>query len=203
MQARILFRAKGNAEGSRGGIIGRTDSWIPRPHFNSKEGKRKMSENAQNEIGLEENVRPKGEYKMMLLMFIICVGLFIDSLRSEGLFQGVSAGPGSIPQLVAGSLVLMVIVLAIQFFKSGYKEGSFGDLLHYLFDKDVVILLTTLTIYAFILEPIHFIPATFLFLVGTMYLLDPKQLVLKAVISAGTVGGCYLIFSTLFQVVLP
>jgi hypothetical protein len=36
-----------------------------------------------------------------------------------------------------------------------------------------------------------------------MYLLDPKQLLLKAIISAGTVAALYLVFSTLFQVVLP
>ena len=52
---------------------------------------------------------PKGEYKMMLVLFSICLALFIDSLRSPGLFQGESAGPGSIPQLVAGGLVLMII----------------------------------------------------------------------------------------------
>lgn len=162
-----------------------------------------MSDNAQNEKVIEETVRPKGEYKMILLLLVICVALFVDSLNSPGMYQGESAGPGSIPQIVATGLILMLIILAIQFFKKGYKEGSFGDLLHHLFDKEVVILLITLTIYGFILEPLHFIPATFLFLVGTMYLLDPKKLLLKVCVSAGTLAVLYLIFSTLFQVVLP
>ena len=39
--------------------------------------------------------------------------------------------------------------------------------------------------------------------IGTMYLLEPDKLVLKLVVSAGTLGLLYLIFSTLFQVVLP
>lgn len=146
---------------------------------------------------------PKGEYKMMVLLFVIGVALFVDSLRSPGVFQGHSAGPGSIPQLVAGALVLMVLGLAMQYLKRGYKDGSFGDLIHYLFEREVVILLTTLTIYAFIIETIHFVPATFLFLVSTMWLLDPKKLLQKVIISAGTLGVLYLIFSTLFQVVLP
>jgi hypothetical protein len=150
-----------------------------------------------------EGARPKGEYKMMLVLLIICGALFVDSLRSPGVFQGQSAGPGSIPQLVALSLVLMLIGLAIQFIRRGYREGSFGDLMHHLFDKEVVILLTTLTIYGFIVETIHFVPATFLFLVATMYLLDPKQLLLKVIVSGATLGVLYLIFSTLFQVVLP
>ena len=146
---------------------------------------------------------PKGEYKMMLVLFIICLALFVDSLRSPGFFQGHSAGPGSIPQLVTGALLLMIIGLAIQFLRRGYREGSFGDLLHHLFDKQVVILLTTLTIYGFVVETIHFVPATFLFLVATMYLLEPKKLLLKVIVSAGTLAVLYLIFSTLFQVVLP
>ena len=162
-----------------------------------------MTESAKDEPAPSAPVRPKGEYKMLLLMFVISMGLFVDSLRSEGIFQGVSAGPGSIPQLVAGALVLLIATLAIQYFKAGYKEGSFADLLHYLFEKDVVILMVTLTIYAFILEPIHFIPATFLFLASTMYLLERKHFLLKVGVSAATVAGCYLVFSTLFQVVLP
>ncbi len=162
-----------------------------------------MSENTQNETVVTESPRPKGEYKMILVLLVICVALFADSLRSEGIFQGNSAGPGSIPQLVGGALILMLVTLAIQFYRKGYKEGSFGDLIHYLFDKEVVILLITLAIYGFIVEKIHFVPATFLFLVTTMYLLEPKKLLLKIAVSAGTLAALYLIFTTLFQVVLP
>jgi putative tricarboxylic transport membrane protein len=162
-----------------------------------------MSEHANDGSMKPDHVRPKGEYKMMLVLFIICMALFVDSLRSPGFFQGHSAGPGSIPQLVTGALLLMIIGLAIQFLRRGYREGSFGDLLHHLFDKQVVILLTTLTVYGFVVETIHFVPATFLFLVTTMYLLEPKKLLLKVIVSAGTLAVLYLIFSTLFQVVLP
>jgi hypothetical protein len=162
-----------------------------------------MTEHAQDGSVVPDHERPRGEYKMMLVLVIICIALFCDSLYSEGLFQGVSAGPGSIPQLVGMVTILMLIGLAVQYFRKGYKEGSLADLMHHLFDREVVILLVTLTIYGFIVETIHFLPATFLFLVITMYLLDPKRLVLKIVVSAGTLGVLYLIFSTLFQVVLP
>jgi putative tricarboxylic transport membrane protein len=162
-----------------------------------------MSEHANDGSMKPDHARPKGEYKMMLVLFVVCLALFVDSLRSPGLFQGHSAGPGSIPQLVTGALLLMIIGLAIQFARKGYREGSFGDLMHHLFDKHVVMLLATLTIYGFIVETIHFVPATFLFLVATMYLLEPKKLLLKVIVSAGTLAVLYLIFSTLFQVVLP
>ena len=162
-----------------------------------------MSEHAHDGSMKPDHARPKGEYKMMLVLFVICGALFVDSLRSPGIFQGHSAGPGSIPQLVTGALLLMIIGLAIQFARRDYREGSFGDLLHHLFDKQVIFLLATLTTYGFIVETIHFVPATFLFLVATMYLLEPKKLLLKVIVSAGTLAVLYLIFSTLFQVVLP
>jgi putative tricarboxylic transport membrane protein len=162
-----------------------------------------MSEHGKDGSVVPDQAPPKGEFKMMLVLFVICLALFVDSLRSPGLFQGQSAGPGSIPQLVSGALVLMIIGLAVQLFRRGYKEGRFGDLLHHLFDREVVVLLVTLTIYGLIVETIHFVPATFLFLVTTMVLLEPKKLLLKVVVSAGTLGVLYLIFSTLFQVVLP
>jgi putative tricarboxylic transport membrane protein len=162
-----------------------------------------MSQHAQDGSLEQDPPRPKGEFKMMALLFVICGALFVDSLRSPGLFQGESAGPGSIPQLVTGALLLMIIGLAMQFLKRRYKEGTFGELIHHLFDKEVVILLVMLMLYGLVLETIHFVPATFLFLVGTMYLLDRSKPVLKVVVSAVTLAGLYLIFSTLFQVVLP
>lgn len=162
-----------------------------------------MSEHAKDGSVVTDHARPKGEYKMMLVLLAICIALFVDSLRSEGLFQGHSAGPGSIPQLVGAVTILMIVGLAVQFFRRGYKEGTFADLIHHLFARDVVVLLITLTIYGFIVETIHFVPATFLFLVTTMYLLDPKKLMLKIAVSAGTLAVLYLIFSTLFRVVLP
>lgn len=162
-----------------------------------------MSEHASDGSVKPDHARPKGEYKMMLVLFVICLALFVDSLRSPGIFQGQSAGPGSIPQLVTGALLLMIIGLAVQFAKKGYREGSFGDLMHHLFDKQVVLLLATLIVYGLVVETIHFVPATFLFLVATMYLLEPKKLLLKVIVSAGTLALLYLVFSTLFQVVLP
>jgi hypothetical protein len=59
-----------------------------------------MSEHAQDGSIKPEHVRPKGEYKMMLLLFIICAALFVDSLNSPG-FPG-KARAGQHPRLVAG-----------------------------------------------------------------------------------------------------
>jgi hypothetical protein len=162
-----------------------------------------MTKQTKDEPAMAGQTRPRGEYKIMLVLFVICVALFADSLRSEGVFQGQSAGPGSIPQLVGAATILIIAALAVQLFRRGYEEGSFADFAHHLFNREVVILLITLTIYGFIVETLHFVPATFLFLVVTMYLLEPRKLLLKIAVSAGTLAGLYFIFSTLFRVVLP
>jgi hypothetical protein len=70
-----------------------------------------MSEHEENGSAAADNTRPKGEYKMLLLVFALCVALFADSLRSDGVFQGVSAGPGSIPQLVGAATLLIIVGL--------------------------------------------------------------------------------------------
>ena len=117
---------------------------------------------------------PAGELKMLALLFVICAALLADALRSPGVYQGVSAGPGSIPQIVAGALVVMVLGLAVSHLRKGYREGSLRDLVHYLFDREVVLLIVTVSIYGLIIEPLGFVPSTVLFLVGTMFLLDPS-----------------------------
>ena len=85
-----------------------------------------MSERAQGGSLKPDHSRPKGEYKMTTLLFVICAAMFVDSLHSPGIFQGQSAGPGTIPQLVVGALVLMIIGLAIQFARKGYRKDRSG-----------------------------------------------------------------------------
>lgn len=151
----------------------------------------------------EKKPLPKGEFKMLLLLFCIGAALFTDSQNVKGVFQGAAAGPGSIPQIVSLAMMLMVAGVGVSLVKQGYKEGSFKDAVHYLFDKEVVMLLVTVSLYGILVEPLGFIASTTLFLISTMYLLDRKQLVRKIIISAATVAILVLIFSTFFQVVLP
>ena len=162
-----------------------------------------MSEHANDGSVKPDHARPKGEYKMMLVLFVICLALFVDSLRSPGIFQGAQRRAGQHSATRHRGAAADDRRPRDPVRRKNYREGSFGDLLHHLFDKHVVFLLATLTVYGLVVETIHFVPATFLFLVATMYLLEPRKLLLKVIVSAGTLGVLYLIFSTLFQVVLP
>ena len=150
-----------------------------------------------------EKASAKGEFKMLALLFVMFAALFIDSLQVEGIFQGRSSGPGGIPQIVCFLMLILVGVQTASLYKQGYKEGTFSELIHYLFDKDVVILLVMVVFYGALVETLHFIPTTILFLATTMYLLERTNLIKKILISVSTVAVLVLIFSTIFQVVLP
>jgi putative tricarboxylic transport membrane protein len=164
-----------------------------------------MTEDIQeNTVATEEKKPlPKGEIKMLVLLFCIGAALFVDSLRVKGIFEGASAGPGSIPQMVSLAIILMVVGIGVTLYRQGYKEGSIKDVILYLFDREVVMLLITVSLYGVLVEPLGFVASTIIFLVSTMYLLDRKQLVKKVIISVATVAVLVLIFSTFFQVVLP
>lgn len=164
-----------------------------------------MTEDIQENTAATEEKKtlPKGEFKMLVLLLLISGALFWDSLRVKGIVDGVSAGPGSIPQMVSLGMIVMILGIGVTLVRQGYKEGSLKDAVHYLFDKEVVMLLITVALYGILVEPLGFIASTIIFLVSTMYLLDRKQIVKKIIISVATVAVLVLIFSTFFQVVLP
>jgi len=64
-------------------------------------------------------------------------------------------------------------------------------------------LLAAVIVYGLVLVQLGFTIATFLFLLGTMYFLDKSNLRQKALISLGTVIAIVVLFTFLFEVVLP
>lgn len=146
---------------------------------------------------------PKGELKLQGLLLIMGIGWFIDSLKVDGIFQGANNGPGTIAQLVAMALIAMVLGRVYVLLRAGHKDGSWRDLKGYLFDNQVILVIVMVLLYGLLVETLHFVPTSIIFLSVTMYLLDRKNPVKKVIISCIFVGVLYLIFSTAFQVVLP
>ena len=163
-----------------------------------------LAEEAQSvETSASDVSQLHGEYKLLVLLFVIGAALCYEAMDVKGIVQGVSSGPGSIPQLVTILLLLLIGVEACSLFRKGYKEGSGREMLDLLFDKDVITLLVTVVAYGLLIETFGFVITSTVYLFVTMYLLDRKQPLKKLLISVGTVAVLYLIFSTIFQVVLP
>ena len=59
------------------------------------------------------------------------------------------------------------------------------------------------TVYAFLLEPLGFIPTSFLFLLALIRLLSRRRLLFCTALSASGVAIIYLVFRVVFTVILP
>jgi putative tricarboxylic transport membrane protein len=59
-----------------------------------------------------------------------------------------------------------------------------------------------LLLYILATEPLHFIPSSFVFLVISFIFLRGASPVRSVIIAAGTLGGIYVLFQTIFKVIL-
>lgn len=148
----------------------------------------------------EERVR-SGELYFLGAMLLLLVAVLREAAELLGVFQGVPAGAGSLAQMVGVGAVLLVIGLAFHTRREG--RSSFMGMIRYLFSGDVVLLLLAVIVYGLIMANLGFAISTFIFLLGTMFMLDRNNLRQKAIISLGTVVTIVLLFTFLFEVVLP
>lgn len=72
-----------------------------------------------------------------------------------------------------------------------------------IFRPEILVYSGIIVLYMIFIEPLHFLPSSFLFLTGSIIYLKGSTPVKALLISAGTLGGIYLIFRTLFRVILP
>lgn len=146
---------------------------------------------------------PPGEYGVIALLFVIVAILFAGSLALPGIFQGHTNDAGTLPQIAT---FLALVLLGIEFAKLLVKRqpaGGLRQIARYLFSKEVFILIGAVVCYALLLELLHFELTTALFLWGCMFLLDRKRPIHKLIVTGCTVGGIVLVFSTVFNVMLP
>jgi len=148
----------------------------------------------------KEASRP-GELLFLAMIGVLIAILFPEALELPGVFQAVYGGPGSLAQIMLVAMSLLAVFLAVPAVRKG--QHGLQQTIKYLFSRDAVMLLVTVSIYALVVDRIGFIIATFAFLLITMYLLDKSKLPQKAILCAATVGTIWLLFSFLFEVVLP
>jgi len=148
----------------------------------------------------EERVR-SGEIYFLGAMLLLLAAVLREAAELRGVFQGVPAGAGSLAQIMGVGAILLVIGLAFQTRHEG--RSSFTGMIRYLFSGDVVMLLLAVIVYGLIMANLGFAISTFIFLLGTMFLLDRSNLRQKAIISLGTVVTIVILFTFLFEVVLP
>ncbi len=147
--------------------------------------------------------KPKGEFKLLLILFVMGVAWLIESFGSDGIVQGVSNGPGSIAQLTAVILVMLVVKQGFGLWRQGYRDGVWADVRSYLFGRKVVMMIAAILLYGLAVERLTFVPAGIVFCTAMMYVLDRKDFWKKLMISVFFIGIVYVIFSWVFKVILP
>lgn len=147
-----------------------------------------------------------GERAFNWLLLIFSLGVFFAAYRISG-FSSISS-PGAFPiglsVLMIGSMLTIVVG---QFRKR--KPESNGALdearqfLHEHFPRPFVIFALLAIGYLVLLVPLGFIISTLLFLFVSMVYFRRGQLLMSALISAGSLAIIYGLFKLLFQVYLP
>lgn len=122
-------------------------------------------------------------------------------------FESITSA-GSFPMFVTAVMLITALVIAGQTVRARPLPREGGETLARQFARQItplVLVSFTLAIVAYMLmlDAIGFVPASYLFLVVSMRLLGGRRIVLNLVVSALSLAAIYVIFQTVFSVVLP
>jgi putative tricarboxylic transport membrane protein len=140
-----------------------------------------------------------------LLLLLSLFGLVCAYLISG--FKSVSS-PGTFPMIATAVMVVSIVMVILDNRKAQKPEADgLKDELRQaakeIFPPVFLVYTGIVIVYMLIIQPLHFLPSSFAFLLVSMIYLKGSTPLKSLLISAGTLGGIYLIFHYLFRVVLP
>jgi hypothetical protein len=144
-----------------------------------------------------------GEILIDGFIFIITAAFFYQSLKLEGVFQGIANGPGTFPQTMTAFVLVLISIELVKAYRNNNKLGKVSAIIADVFPRKVIILIGLVIIYALVLEKLHFTISTLLFLWIGMFAFDSKRPIHKLIISVIVLSAILLIFKTIFMVLLP
>ncbi|GAK56378.1 hypothetical protein U27_03340 [Candidatus Vecturithrix granuli] len=147
-----------------------------------------------------------GETVFTWLLLAFSFFVLVLAYRISG-FSSVSS-PGMFPMLAAAAMAISAALLLLN--NRQAEKPDAHDLKDELwravkdiFRPEILVYSGIIVLYMILIEPLHFLPSSFLFLAGSMIYLKGSTPVKALLISTGTLGGIYLVFRTLFRVILP
>lgn len=145
-----------------------------------------------------EAARPtrRGESLFGLVMLVLAIGLFWQSWRIAG-FSALSS-PGAFPLAASFTMVVAAVIVVIGDMR---RQAARDDAA--ILPFNVIVFTAFIAVYAALIEPLGFLPASFLFLfAGTKFLCKGGWLA-TAAISVLSLAAIYILFRIVFKVVLP
>jgi putative tricarboxylic transport membrane protein len=147
-----------------------------------------------------------GENLFAWLMMIFSLFVFIEAYRISG-FSSISS-PGMYPMIAAAVMVLSMALILLNNRKlvkpdaDGFKDEMQLAARRVL--PPIFLIYTAIVVgYMSLIEPLHFLPSSLVFLMASMIYLKGGSWLKSVLIAVGTMAGIYLIFQYVFRVVLP
>jgi putative tricarboxylic transport membrane protein len=147
-----------------------------------------------------------GENAFTILLLAFSLFILVIAYRISG-FSSISS-PGAFP-MAAGLVMLISAALVLVGNRKLEKPGAEGikdelkQAAKAVFPKEFIIYTFIIIGYMILIQPIHFIPSSFVFMVISMIVLRGSGLVRSLLISAATLTCIYVIFEYFFRVVMP
>ncbi|KKM18085.1 hypothetical protein LCGC14_1669240 [marine sediment metagenome] len=137
-----------------------------------------------------------GEDIFGLIMLVLAMGLFWQSWKIAG-FSALSS-PGAFPMAASFTMVIAAAIVVI-----GNARNTAARDGEPILPGRVILFAALITLYALLIQPLGFLPASLLFLFVGMKLLYRGGWIAALVISALSLALIYILFRIVFQVVLP
>ena len=147
-----------------------------------------------------------GENAFGWLMMALSLFVLTMAYRISG-FSAISS-PGAFP-MAAGAVMVISIGLVLVGNRKREKPdaATFADEMRVaarnVFPKIFLSYTGILIGYMIIIQPLHFLPSSFIFMVVSMLVLRGSGFVKALLISAGTLACIYVIFQFFFRVIMP
>lgn len=147
-----------------------------------------------------------GENAFTFLLLAFSLFILVIAYRISG-FSSISS-PGAFP-MAAGLVMVVSIALVLAGNRKLEKPDAenITDELRQaakaVFPKEFIVYTLVIIGYMMLIQPIHFLPSSFIFMVVSMIVLRGSGLVRSLLISAVTLACIYVVFEYFFRVVMP
>ncbi len=147
--------------------------------------------------------RPPGELAFCVLLLALSLFLLWQAYGISGFESLTSAG--MFPMLATATMVVTGAVFVRQSLRRGPSEsaGHWQTFVAQVTPPIWVGFTLAVCLYMLALSRLGFVGASFLFLLLSMRLLGSRRWLLNAGVSAASLAGIYVVFQTIFSVVLP
>lgn len=147
-----------------------------------------------------------GERHFSWVMLALSVFVLVMAYRISG-FSSVSS-PGTFPMVAASIMTISMIILLLGQRKQDKPETTgpkdeIRQAAKAVLPTVFLVYTAIIIIYMIAIEPLHFLPCSFVFLLVSMLYLHGAKPLKAFLVSLGSMAGIYAVFHYFFKVVLP